>query len=76
MVNHENATNAVGELNTILRNIREGRGTIGALLTDSTIYEDVKRLVGDLQRNEILRALVRYSIRNDEARPQPVATPE
>ncbi len=72
----ENATDAVGELNTILRNIREGRGTIGALLTDSTIYEDVKRLVGDLQRNEILRALVRYSIRNDDARPQPVVTPE
>ncbi len=72
----DNATGALGELNTILRNLREGRGTIGALLTDSTIYDDVKRLVGDLQRNEILRALVRYSIRNDEARPQPVAAPE
>lgn len=71
-----NATEAVGELNTILRNLREGRGTIGALLTDSTIYDDVKRLIGDLGRNEILRALVRYSIRNDEAREQPVATPE
>ncbi len=71
----ENVTGAAAELNTILRNIREGRGTIGALLTDSTIYEDVKRLVGDLQRNEILRALVRYSIRSDEARPQPAAAP-
>lgn len=72
----DNATGALAEVHTILRNLREGRGTIGALLTDSTIYDDVKRLVGDLQRNEILRALVRYSIRNDEAREQPVATPE
>jgi len=72
----DNATGALAELNTILRNLREGRGTIGALLTDSTIYDDVKRLVGDLQRNEILRALVRYSIRNDETREQPVVTPE
>jgi phospholipid/cholesterol/gamma-HCH transport system substrate-binding protein len=70
-----NVTGAAAEMNTILRNLREGRGTIGALLTDPTIYEDVKRLVGDLQRNEILRALVRYSIRNDESREQPAVAP-
>ncbi|MEM9864220.1 MAG: hypothetical protein AAF938_21655, partial [Myxococcota bacterium] len=43
------------------------RGTVGGFLTDPSIYEDVKRLVGDLQRNDILRSLVRYSIRRDEA---------
>lgn len=54
--------------------MRAGRGTIGGLLVDPSIYEDVKRLVGDLERNDILRALVRYSIRRDEAAETPTAT--
>jgi phospholipid/cholesterol/gamma-HCH transport system substrate-binding protein len=54
--------------------MRAGRGTIGGLLVDPSIYEDVKRLVGDLQRNDILRALVRYSIRRDEAAETPAAS--
>jgi len=48
---------------------------IGALLTDPSVYEDIKRLVGDLERNDILRALVRYSIRRDEPR-EPVEVTE
>jgi len=33
------------------------------------VYEDMKVLLGNVQRNEVLRALVRYSIRRDESRP-------
>jgi phospholipid/cholesterol/gamma-HCH transport system substrate-binding protein len=58
-------------LKAITDDVRAGRGTMGALLMDPSVYEDVKRLVGDLQRNEVLRALVRYSIRNDESRVDP-----
>jgi phospholipid/cholesterol/gamma-HCH transport system substrate-binding protein len=71
----ENVEALSADLRAIVGAIRRGEGTLGGLLNDPSIYEDVKRLVGDLERNEILRALVRYSIRNDEARPQPVATP-
>jgi phospholipid/cholesterol/gamma-HCH transport system substrate-binding protein len=71
----ENVEAMSADLRAIVGAIRRGEGTLGALLNDPSIYEDVKRLVGDLERNEILRALVRYSIRNDEARPQPVASP-
>ena len=39
-----------------------------SLLQDPSLYEDLKRLIGDLERNEILRALVRYSIKRDDAR--------
>jgi len=63
----QNLTRASDDVAHILADIRAGRGTIGGLLVDPSIYEDVKRLVGDLQRNDILRALVRYSIRRDEA---------
>ncbi len=63
-----NLTQASADVAAITGDIRAGRGTIGGLLQDPSIYEDIKRLVGDLERNEILRALVRYSVRRDEAR--------
>jgi phospholipid/cholesterol/gamma-HCH transport system substrate-binding protein len=66
-----NLTAMSNDLREIVADVRAGRGTIGGLLVDPSIYEDVKRLVGNLERNEILRALVRYSIREDEQRPQP-----
>lgn len=67
----ENLTAVSADLRHISGEVRAGRGTIGGLLVDPSIYEDVKRLVGDLERNDILRALVRYSIRRDAP-----ATPE
>ena len=63
-----NLQNASDDIAFLTKEAREGKGTIGALLTDPSIYEDIKRLVGDLERNDILRALVRYSIRRDEPR--------
>ena len=64
----DNLQNASDDIAFLTKEAREGKGTIGALLTDPSVYEDIKRLVGDLERNDILRALVRYSIRRDEPR--------
>lgn len=66
-----NLTAMSTDLRAIVADVRAGRGTIGGLLVDPSIYEDVRRLVGNLERNEILRALVRYSIREDEPRDPP-----
>jgi len=71
----DNLQNASADIAYLAHEAREGRGTIGALLTDPSIYEDIKRLVGDLERNDILRALVRYSIRRDDPR-EPVEVSE
>lgn len=76
-----NLTEASVDLRAIVADVRAGRGTIGGLLVDPSIYEDVKRLVGNLERNDILRSLVRYSIREDRPeppspRPEPVARDE
>ncbi len=68
-----NLTQVSADLRVIVADVRAGRGTIGGLLVDPSIYEDIKRLVGNLQRNEILRSIVRYSIREDGQAPQPVA---
>jgi phospholipid/cholesterol/gamma-HCH transport system substrate-binding protein len=70
-----NLTAVSEDLKTVSGEIRAGRGTVGSLLRDPSLYEDLKRLVGNLERNEILRALVRYSIRNDEARRAAQVTP-
>jgi len=65
-----NLTLMSADMRAIVADVRAGEGTIGGLLVDPSIYEDIKRLVGNLRRNEILRSLVRYSLREDEAQPQ------
>jgi phospholipid/cholesterol/gamma-HCH transport system substrate-binding protein len=57
------------DLRTILDGLREGKGTLGALLVDPSVYEDMKMLLGNVQRNQALRALVRYSIKRDDGNP-------
>lgn len=67
----------VGNLNAMSRDLRDlvagvkaGRGTLGALLVDPSVYEDLKLVLGNVQRNDVLRALVRYSIKRDEKKPE------
>ena len=57
------------DLRAIVANVRAGKGTIGALLVDPSVYEDLRLLVGNVERNEVLRSLVRYSIKADEQKP-------
>ncbi|HWL86697.1 MAG TPA: MlaD family protein [Polyangiaceae bacterium] len=59
------------DLRDIVAGIKQGKGTIGALLVDPSVYEDIKGIVGNVDRNQVLRALVRYSIKADETRAVP-----
>jgi phospholipid/cholesterol/gamma-HCH transport system substrate-binding protein len=54
------------DLRQIVADLRAGKGTLGALLVDPSVYEDIKGVLGNVQRNDALRALVRYSIKQDE----------
>lgn len=67
MLGNLNAMTA--DLRAIVAEVKAGKGTIGGLLVDPTVYEDLKSAVGNVERNQVLRALVRYSIKEDEARP-------
>lgn len=58
------------DLRAMVADMRDGKGTLGALLVDPTIYEDMKMVLGNVGRNDVLRALVRYSIKQDEKRPR------
>jgi phospholipid/cholesterol/gamma-HCH transport system substrate-binding protein len=64
-----NLRTASADLRDILSGIKKGKGTVGALLVDPSVYEDMKVLLGNVQRNDVLRALVRYSIKQDDVRP-------
>jgi phospholipid/cholesterol/gamma-HCH transport system substrate-binding protein len=59
------------DMRVIISGVRQGKGTLGALLVDPTVYEDLRSAIGNVERNEVLRALVRYSIKADEKKPAP-----
>ncbi|HEY0710330.1 MAG TPA: MlaD family protein [Polyangia bacterium] len=56
-------------LSRVLRGISDdmaqGKGTVGALLQDPTVYEDLKIILRDIKRNQLLKALVRFTIKHD-----------
>ncbi len=62
----KNITQMTADLRDIVRDVKKGKGTIGALLVDPSIYDDLKRVLGNVERNNVLRALVRYSIQRDD----------
>jgi len=53
---------AARELREIVARVNAGDGSLGALINDPTVYEDLKGILGNVKRNRILRELVRYSI--------------
>jgi phospholipid/cholesterol/gamma-HCH transport system substrate-binding protein len=58
-----------GDMKQIVADVKAGKGTLGALLVDPSVYEDLKIVLGNVERNKALRALVRYSIRRDGSAP-------
>jgi phospholipid/cholesterol/gamma-HCH transport system substrate-binding protein len=72
----DNSQEVMGNLNAMSRDLRQivanvkaGKGTVGALLVDPSVYEDIKLVLGNVDRNKALRALVRYSIKQDQKTP-------
>src|SRR5262249_33955448 len=53
-------------LDGILEKINDGTGTLGALVNDPGLYDDAKKLVGEVNRNRIVRNLVRQTIKESE----------
>jgi phospholipid/cholesterol/gamma-HCH transport system substrate-binding protein len=64
-----NLNQASADFRQLVADMRAGKGTLGALLVDPSVYEDLKLMLGNVERNRTLRALVRYSIKADEKSP-------
>ncbi len=56
------------DLRQIVADAKNGKGTVGRLLADPSVYEDLKVLLGNVRRNDAIKALVRYSISQEDKR--------
>jgi len=59
------------DLRRVVADMRSGKGTVGALLVDPSLYDDLKGVVGNVERSTVLKALVRYSIGTEDRRKLP-----
>ncbi len=54
------------DVKEIVAEVKRGEGTLGALIKDPSVYEDVKVLLGNVKRNDAVKALVRYAIERED----------
>jgi len=47
----------------IVQKIERGEGSLGALINDPTVYEDLKTVLGGVKRSKAIQRLIRYSIK-------------
>jgi len=57
---------AINHLNSILQKVDQGQGSLGAIINDPGLYDDAKALVGQVNRNRIMRNLIRQTIKDNE----------
>lgn len=54
------------QLYEILEKVNRGSGTVGALINDTAVYDDLKSLTGGANRNRLVRNLVRQTVNENE----------
>lgn len=57
---------ASADMAKIMRKIDKGEGTVGALINDPTLFNDLKTLLGKANRNKLIRAVIRETLRGKE----------
>jgi len=57
---------ALKSLQSVLAKIDSGKGTLGALVNDPALHEDLRILLGGAKRSQMVRFLVREAIKNNE----------
>jgi phospholipid/cholesterol/gamma-HCH transport system substrate-binding protein len=65
---------AMADLRTITGRIEAGEGTLGGLIQDPTVYENLAAFLEGAQRSLLLRALIRSAIGKGSA--PPVGSPK
>lgn len=57
---------ALKSLQSVLAKIDAGKGTLGALVNDPSLHEDMRILLGGAKRSQMIRFLVREAIKNND----------
>jgi phospholipid/cholesterol/gamma-HCH transport system substrate-binding protein len=66
---------AAADIKQMTSMVARGEGSLGGLIKDPTVYEDLRDLVGNVKRNKVLRTLVRFAIDNNENVSEAVGRP-
>lgn len=61
----DNLAEAIDDLKNITEKIAEGEGSLGAIINDPDLYDNLNQLLGGANRSFILRTLIRRSINKD-----------
>lgn len=68
----DSAHEAIRDLQVVVAEVRHsvtaGEGTIGKLLKDPKAYDDLVKLLGNIERVNVVKKLVRFVIEQDEAK--------
>ena len=60
--NSQNINSAVARLNSILTKIDKGEGTLGGLINDPSVHEQLKKILGSGQRKQFLQSIFQNTI--------------
>ena len=63
------ANAAAVTMNSILAKLDEGEGTLGLLINDPTLFEDMQVLLGGAKRSALLRSMIRMAVEQEEEEP-------
>ncbi|MDD9946260.1 MAG: MlaD family protein [Myxococcales bacterium] len=66
---------AAARLDRLMAAVERGEGTVGGLMVDPTVYEDMKTILGNVERNVLLKALIRFAIKEGDIE-RPARMPE
>ncbi|MBO1223563.1 MAG: MCE family protein [Candidatus Scalindua sediminis] len=61
----DNLAQATEDLKNVTEKIVEGEGSLGAIINDPDLYDNLNQLLGGANRSFILRTLIRRSIKKD-----------
>jgi phospholipid/cholesterol/gamma-HCH transport system substrate-binding protein len=56
-------SSAIKSVNNIVKKVERGEGSLGGIINDPTVYEDLKVILGGAKRSKTIKGLVRYTIK-------------
>ena len=62
----DNLNKTSNHLLSSVRKIDEGKGTLGALINDTSVYDDLKSLLGGANRNKTLKYFIRKALESSK----------
>jgi phospholipid/cholesterol/gamma-HCH transport system substrate-binding protein len=67
--NHDDKLrSSLTHLASVLEKIDNGQGTLGALINDRSVFENIKRMLGGSDKEKFIKSLVRETIQSSESR--------